>query len=216
MTRVRVKICGITSASDAAAAVDAGADALGFVLWKGSPRAVTAEALPGLTRDLPPYVARVGVFVDAPPAQIEAVASGARLTAAQLCGSESVEFCQALALPWYRVFRIDPAASAAMLVATIRSYGAPAFMLDAGSAGRPGGTGETLDWRAAAKVSIGAAFAGTPRLILAGGLTPENVAEAIAVVRPWAVDVSSGVESAPGRKDPDRMRAFVDAVRSRA
>jgi len=214
VTRVRIKICGITSAADAAAAVDAGADALGFVLWKDSPRAVNAEALPDLTRDLPPYVARVGVFVDASRAAIETVAASARLSAAQLHGSEPLELCQGLAIPWYKVFRIDPAVSAASLVTTIQSYGASAFMLDAGNARRPGGTGETIDWRAAAKVSIGAAFARAPRLILAGGLTPDNVAEAIAAVRPWGVDVSSGVETAPGRKDPGRMKAFVDAVRS--
>jgi phosphoribosylanthranilate isomerase len=197
---------------DALSAADAGADALGFVLWKGSPRRVEPSALPGLIADLPAAVDRVGVFVDATRAEIEQAATMG-IARVQLCGSESPEFCEALALPWYKVFRIGTGPSPAALVATIRSYASPTFMLDAGSASRPGGTGETVDWREAAKVSIGAALGGASRLILAGGLTPENVATAIGLVRPWGVDVSSGVESSPGRKDHGRVRAFVDAVR---
>ena len=212
MSQIRVKICGITSAVDAAAAVEAGADALGFVLWKGSPRHVEPSALPGLTADLPAAIDRVGVFVDATRAEIEEAAAGG-IARAQLCGTESPEFCESLAIPWYKVFRIENGTWPATLVAAIRSYPSPTFMLDAGSASRPGGTGETIDWRAAAKVSIGAALGGASRLILAGGLTPENVATAIGLVRPWGVDVSSGVESSPGRKDHGRVRAFVDAVR---
>lgn len=215
MTPVRVKICGITNAGDAAAAVEAGADAVGFVLWERSPRFVERSLLAALTADLPAGVDRVGVFVDPSRAEVDdAAAMG--IGVAQLCGSESPAFCAALPLPWYKVFRVEPGASPPALIGSIKSYASDRFMLDAGDASRPGGTGETIDWRAAAKVSIGAALGGAPRLILAGGLTPDNVAAAIGMVRPWGVDVSSGVETAPGRKDHARVRAFVQAVKGGA
>ena len=212
---VRVKICGITSARDAAVAAAAGADAVGLVFWKGSPRCVDPSILPEIVAAIPAAIDRVGVFVDPSGAEVEEAAARG-ITMAQLCGSESPEFCEALPLPWYKVFRIEPGASPPSLVAAIRTYRSGTFMLDAGSASHPGGTGETLDWRAAAKVSIGAALGGSARLILAGGLTPENVATAMSMTRPWGVDVSSGVESAPGRKDAARVRAFVDAAKGAA
>lgn len=211
--RVRVKICGITRASDADAAAAAGADALGFVFWEGSPRRVSPDLAAGLSADLPPEVDRVGVFVNAGRESLLDIAKRARINVAQLHGDEEPGFCRVLGLDWYRAFRVGPEAKAGAVAAEVAAFGAQTFMLDTRAAGSPGGTGVALDWKVAGRISVQAALAGCPRLILAGGLTPSNVQEAIRMVRPWAVDVSTGVESAPGVKDPALIRAFVDAVR---
>ena len=212
MSGVRVKICGITRGVDAAAAVAAGADALGFVMWAGSPRAVDVSRLDGLVRDIPPAVDRVGVFVNATREAISIAAGSGRLTKAQLHGEEGEAFCRSLRIDWYRAFRVDSDTGIAALAGSILSFGRPTFMLD--TRGRTGGgTGRTFDWRVAAKVSMRLALSGESRLILAGGLTAENVGLAIRTVRPWGVDVSSGVESEPGIKDPARLAAFIEAAR---
>lgn len=213
MSRVRVKICGITNPADAEIAIEAGADALGFVLWAKSTRAVAPASLGQLTADLPPFVGRIGVFVDAPAPRILTLVREGHLGAVQLHGREDAEFCSRLGVHWYRAFRVGDDTNPSSLASTILAFGCKTFMLDTNAGTAPGGSGCVFDWSTAAKISMHLSHHGVPRLILAGGLTPENVADAIRKVRPWAVDVSSGVERSPGCKDPDRVRAFIQNVR---
>ncbi len=201
---VRVKICGITSLADAAAAVQAGADALGFVFAE-SPRRVPAERAREIISELPPYVTPVGVFVDETPEVVRWTATETGLGVVQLHGSEGPEVVAALApLACIKAFRIG---SRGDLEAMAR-YQVQGYLADAFVAGQPGGTGRTIDWR------LFEGFRPPGPLILSGGLRPENVAEAVRRVRPYAVDVSSGVEAEPGRKDHERMRLFIQRVRS--
>ena len=202
----RVKICGITSVEDALAAVEAGADALGFMFYPASPRVVRAATVRSITDRLPPFVARVGVFVDAPESEVRSAVRECGLDTVQLHGGELPEICRRLApLGVIKAFRMEGEATLARL-ADYRDW---AWLLDAYVAGAHGGTGKTFNWEWAAE-----AVRRGGRVILAGGLTPENVGRAVSAVRPYAVDVSSGVESSPGRKDPVRMRALVAAVRA--
>src|SRR5688572_10290305 len=189
--RVRVKICGITSRDDALVAVNAGADALGFMLFEGSPRNVKLPNLAGLLRGLPPFVARVGVFVN-PKDDAVRQAIEAGIDTLQFHGDETPEFCQSFSLPVYKAFRIQDATSLQQLT----RYDTNAWLLDAYVAGKQGGTGHSFNW----DLAVTAKGLGRP-IILAGGLTPDNVAQAVSKVAPYGVDVSSGVESAPGRKD---------------
>jgi len=202
--RVRVKICGITSAADALAAVEAGADAIGLMLFEGSPRAVDFAHAAQIARELPPFVSRVGVFVDP---KLEFVAEAVRkclLDTIQLHGSETPEFCEQMPLGVVKAFRIAGPES----LSPIPAYATRAWLLDAFVAGQPGGTGTTFNWNLAVQVKK----LGRP-IVLAGGLTPLNVAEAVRQVRPYAVDVSSGVELAPGRKDLQKVRDFIAAAK---
>lgn len=204
MIRPAIKFCGITRAEDAWAAADNGAAAIGFVFAKGSPRLVTAEAARLIGRTLPPFLQRVGVFVDAPAADVRAVAEFAELDVVQLHGHESVQDAAAV---WPRV--IKALARDRNLIEQSEAWSDEVTLLvDAATGAAPGGTGQLADWPAAA------ALARERRVVLAGGLTAENVAEAIAVVRPYAVDVSSGIETRPGVKSASRMRAFAWAVES--
>jgi phosphoribosylanthranilate isomerase len=200
----RVKLCGFTHPDDVAIAVDLGADALGFVFYPPSPRALTLERAVVLTRPVPAFVTRVGLFVDASEAMVRETFDRARLNLVQYHGAETPEFCQAMGLPYIRAIRVRPEMD---LIAEMERYGdASGFLLDAYKPGVPGGTGESFDWGLIPK---------TDRpVILAGGLTPENAMDAIQVVAPWALDVSGGIESAPGRKDPDKMARFIAACRS--
>jgi len=212
-----VKICGITRMSDAEAAAGAGADAVGFVLWPGSPRCVTVEQAASLASSLPEHLQRAGVFVNESQEALRAAMREARLTAAQLHGDESPEYCRGLDVTWYKAFRVDEKTEAASLEQQIARYAARVFMLDTGAGRVFGGTGRTFDWKLAARISMRTAGIDDQerrRMILAGGLDPSNVALAIKLVRPWGVDVSSGVESSPGVKDHDLIRRFVQAVRS--
>ena len=206
---VRVKICGLTRVSDALAAVEAGADALGFMFYSRSPRHVTGAQAREIARHLPPFVARVGVFVNPDEAEVRELAAAVGLTAIQLHGEESPAVCARLAaagLPVIKAWRVRDAASLAGLTA----YRAvSAWLLDAYVKGQRGGTGERFNWELAEQ----ARAHGVP-IILAGGLTPENAAAAARQVRPYGLDVSSGVETTPGQKDPARIRAFLAAVRS--
>ena len=202
--RVRVKICGITRLEDVLSAVRAGADAVGFVFHRSSPRYVSPEKAGEIARELPPFVDRVGVFVDAEPAQVYEVAELARLSVLQFHGHESPDYCTGWALPVVKAFRVGPEFSPADLRA-FREVAA--VLLDGYHGSAPGGTGTRCDWETARRV------ARERCVVLAGGLTPENVAEAVRTVRPYAVDVSSGVEVKPGIKDPVRVAAFVRAVR---
>jgi phosphoribosylanthranilate isomerase len=204
--RVLVKICGITSPADARLAVEAGADAVGFVFWPGSPRWVDPETARGIGAGLPPFIWRVGVFVDADPKTLAATADAAGLDLLQLHGSEPPEAFAGLTRRALKALRVGSGFAPEMALAY--EGRAAGLLLDTQGEGAPGGTGQSFDWSRAGGLGERVGF-----LMLAGGLNPENVAEAIAVVRPHAVDVSSGVESAPGRKDPRRVRAFVEAVR---
>lgn len=202
---VRVKICGITRPEDAAAAAEAGADAMGLVFAE-SPRRVTLEQARAILAALPPFVTPVALFVNETAEQIRETCQALGVRTVQLHGDEPPEFARQLAgLCVIKAFRIGGEADLAPLAA---GYPALAYLLDSKVAGRRGGTGVTLDWTLAARAaSLG-------RIILAGGLTPDNVADAVRRVRPYGVDVSSGVECEPGRKDPAKVQAFVAAARA--
>jgi phosphoribosylanthranilate isomerase len=200
---VKVKICGITNREDARISIEAGADALGFVFFQGSPRHVSPRQASEIIRTLPPFIQTVGLFVNEERATINAIADQCGLDIVQLHGEESPDFCSSIQRRVIKAFRVMDAAS----ISTMAGYDVAACLLDAWSPAAHGGTGTTFNWEIAAQAT-------TPHtIILAGGLTPFNVAEAIARVNPYAVDVSSGVESAPGKKDSDLVRAFVNAVR---
>ena len=209
-----VKICGTTSLEDAQLAVDAGADAIGFVFGP-SRRQVTADAVAAITRALPERVEKVGVFVGETAAQIDAVVRTAGLTGVQLQGDEPTEFADALRPLGLRLLirTVWASADVETLAARVEAGlpGADAILLDSGSAAIRGGTGTRFDWtEAAAQLSQ---VGGGVRVIVAGGLNPSNVSTAVAALRPWGVDVASGVEREPGRKDPEKVRAFVAAAR---
>ena len=206
---VRVKICGLTRADEVQLAVEAGADAIGMVFVPGTPRCLSLEMAAGVAGAIPPFVARVGLFVDAPVESVRETVRRLGLDTVQFHGGESLEYCAAFR-PGCRVlkaFRVRGQETLGELAA----YRAvtDAWLLDAYVPGTAGGTGATFDWGLAQE----AVRLGHP-VILAGGLKPENVADAVSTVRPFAVDVSSGVESSPGRKDGARMRAFCTAARA--
>ena len=194
-----IKICGLTRAEDAEAAVAFGACALGFVLWPGSPRHISAEAAGGMVRDLPPFVTTVGVFVN-PSADDVRRAADAGLRVAQIHGPVPPG---RLALPVLRAVHLSAATANGLEPAVDDAT----VLLDAHDPVRHGGTGQTVDWTRAR------AIAATRRVVLAGGLTAQNVCDAIRMVKPYAVDVASGVETEPGIKDPLKLRAFIDAVK---
>jgi phosphoribosylanthranilate isomerase len=192
-----VKICGITQLEDALAAVDAGANAIGFVFWPKSPRCIDPYRARAIAAQLPPFVTAVGLFVNQPREYVNAVASLVRLGAVQLHGDETPECAASIAAPVIKALSVDDA----------QAWPAGAtLLLDAHDPVQRGGTGRTIDWIAAA------AIAARRRVLLAGGLTPDNVADAIAQVRPFGIDVSSGVERAPGVKDHRRLKALFEAV----
>ena len=201
--RVRTKICGITRLEDAQAAVDLGADALGFVFWPRSPRYIAPARAAMIIARLPPFVTVVGLFVDADAADIAAaVAAGCDLL--QFHGDESPAECARHARPWIKAIRVVPTTD---LRAAAQHYaGARGLLLDAFVDGVPGGTGSRFDW------TLIPHDLALP-VVLAGGLAPENVGDAIRAVRPYAVDVSGGVEAAKGIKDRARMAAFIEGVR---
>lgn len=200
---VKVKICGMTSVRDALYAVECGADAVGFVFYKKSPRAVTAKQVRAITAELPPFVQRVGVFVNESAEKIERTAASCGLDVVQLHGDESPAFCRGIAGRVVKAFRVRDADSLEIL----SRYQVSAFLLDAYKEGEWGGTGERFNWnlvRRARKYGP---------VILAGGLNPGNVADAIRQCRPYGVDVCSGVESRPGKKNLKKVREFIEAVR---
>ncbi|MFW6113132.1 MAG: phosphoribosylanthranilate isomerase, partial [Thermodesulfobacteriota bacterium] len=195
---VRIKICGITNPEDALLASDLGAHALGFIFYPKSPRSVKPDAARDIIKILPPLVLSVGVFVDEEAEVVRELAATVGLDWVQLHGQESPEYCRAVGRRVIKGFRIRDHSS----LAALPSYrdAVQAFLLDAYRPGIPGGTGETFDW----EVARGAKEFGP--VILAGGLTAANVAQAINVAQPAGVDVASGVEAAPGKKDPEGLR----------
>ena len=204
---VKVKICGITRLADAVLASKLGASAVGFVFWEQSPRAIDPMRAKEIVAALPPDVAPVGVFVDATKDWVCEVVDRVRLSAVQLHGRETVEYCQSLPC---RVIKAVPFRGSADIAAAAQIPAEITVLLDAHDPIRKGGTGQTVDWLAAA------AAASQRRVFLAGGLSPENVAEAIQQVRPYGVDASSRLETAPGIKDAAKVRAFFEAVVTRA
>ncbi|WP_395141790.1 phosphoribosylanthranilate isomerase [Schlegelella aquatica] len=201
--RTRIKICGLTREEDVDAAAQAGADAVGFVFYPESPRHVTLSRARELARRLPPFVTPVGLFVNAPPAQIEAACEAIPSLVLQFHGDETPEQCAAARRPYLRAARMAPGLD--LLHFAHRYADAQALLLDAYVEGYGGG-GKVFDW------SLIPPSVPIP-VVLSGGLTPANVTDGILQVRPWAVDVSSGVESAKGIKDPDAIRRFCEAVR---
>ncbi|HID10557.1 MAG TPA: phosphoribosylanthranilate isomerase, partial [Candidatus Latescibacteria bacterium] len=194
--RVRVKICGITTPEDAVVAAEAGADAVGLVFYKESPRYVSPQRAREIARVLPPFVDVVGVFVDAPRKEVKEIAKFVGLSALQFHGEEPPGYCTGWNIKVIKAFRTGKGFDPSRLVL----YRASGYLLDAYHPELPGGTGQVADW----DVALRAKEYGP--VILAGGLSPENVAEAVRRVRPFGVDVSSGVEKAPGLKDPEKVR----------
>jgi phosphoribosylanthranilate isomerase len=195
-----VKICGITRLEDAEAAVEAGAHALGFVFWPQSPRFIDPYRARDIVRALPSFVTPVGVFVNQPPEEVGAIASLVQLGAVQLHGDEPIAHVDALRRPVIKALTLAAAENGGLEAWPHRVI----VLLDVHDPDRRGGTGRTIDWTAAAAV------ASRRRVVLAGGLTPDNVTEAVTAVRPFGIDVSSGVERAPGVKDHARLRTLFE------
>lgn len=205
MAAVRSKICGITRIEDALAAVEAGADAIGFVFYPKSPRAVTFQQARDIIKALPPFVTTVGLFVNVSRCEMGELLDAVPLDLLQFHGDEAVGDCDCWHRPYIKALRVKAGDD---IAAACRAYpGASGILLDTYVEGVPGGTGEAFDW------SLIPQDLDKP-IILAGGLTPDNVAAAIAQVRPYAVDVSGGVEASRGIKDHTKVRAFIEAVRS--
>jgi phosphoribosylanthranilate isomerase len=200
---VIVKICGITRAEDALAAVEFGADAIGFVFWPGSPRFIDPDRAREIAAALPPFITPVGVFVNQTPDHVNRIAALVTLGAVQLHGDERPEAAVAIARPVIKAIAVrdhfDPASLDEWSSRTT-------ILLDVHDPVARGGTGRTIDWRTAAEA------ARRRRVVLAGGLTPENVCAAVTIARPFGIDVSSGVESRPGIKDHTRLKALFEAV----
>jgi phosphoribosylanthranilate isomerase len=201
----KVKICGVTNVADALATAEAGADMIGLNFYKGSPRHITLSAAVEIHRALPPFVLRVGVFVNPEEDLVMRALGECGLSLLQFHGDEPSEFCTQFGAMSMKAFRIQNAES----LKALENYQTDAFLLDAHSKSGLGGTGETFNW----DLAVEAQKFGKP-IFLAGGLKPANVAEAVRKVQPFAVDVSSGVESAPGKKDTAKVRAFIAAVRA--
>src|SRR5512143_3198323 len=199
---VKVKICGITRLDDALLAARLGADALGFNFWPGSKRYIDPGAARAIIERLPPFVTAVGLFVNQPPTEVLAAAAESGVTVVQLHGDEPPQDCNGYPIPAIKALRVTRPEG----LAEMERYRVQAILLDAPCAGF-GGSGTACDWAVAREAAARRA------VVLAGGLTPENVAEAVRAVRPWAVDVASGVESAPGVKDAERMRLFVERAK---
>lgn len=200
-----MKICGITNPQDADAAVKAGADALGMVFWPESGRFVELDQAAAIAQTVPPHVLRVGVFVDAPVDFVFAALRQCGLNMLQFHGSEPPDYCTQFGAMTMKAFKVRDES----YIEVASAYKVDAFLLDSYATGRHGGTGETFNWNLAA----GAKRLGKP-IFLAGGLTPENVAEAVRRVQPYGVDVSTGVEKSVGQKDADKVARFIAAVRA--
>lgn len=204
--RTRIKICGLTCLKDALEAVRLGTDALGFIFVNESPRRVEPEVVAEITTCIPPFVTNVGVFKDQDPEWIREIAYLCRLHMVQLHGRESPEYCQALGLDYIKAFRIKDEGSLSSLEEYQHLSKRNAFLLDTFVPHKAGGTGQTFDWHLARTASK------YGPIILSGGIHSENVGQAITQVRPFAVDTSSGVEMKPGKKDLNKLKAFVDQV----
>lgn len=206
MAAVRSKICGITRVEDALAAAQAGADAIGLVFYAKSPRAVTVQQARAIVEALPPFVTTVGLFVNASRCELGEMLDAVPLDLLQFHGDEMPAQCEGHGRPWVKALRVRAGDDIAAACHAYRARGARGVLLDTFVDGVPGGTGQAFDW------SLVPAGLGLP-VILAGGLTPANVGQAITQVKPWAVDVSGGVEASKGIKDAALIKAFTTAVR---
>lgn len=205
MARTRIKICGITRPEDARVAVQSGADALGLVFYPKSPRAVSLAQAAEIAAAVPAFVTLVALFVDETAERVSRVLESVPIDTLQFHGDEDEAFCAQFARPWIKALRVRPDTD---LVASCQRYAsARGILLDAWQEGVPGGTGKTFDW---SLISSGLPLP----LLLAGGLNPANVGSAIEAARPFAVDVSGGVEAKPGIKDPEKIRQFIAAVQT--
>ncbi|KPK50069.1 MAG: hypothetical protein AMJ63_15425 [Myxococcales bacterium SG8_38_1] len=200
---VEVKICGLTTRDDAVRCASLGADAIGLNFWPQSPRHTDIETAQSIVEALGDRVETVGVFVDFDLSQIREILQKTGISWAQMHGDEPPELVAALLPQAYKAIGVKDGSA----IELARRYPGEHLLLDASVPGMPGGTGRTFDW------SIASEVAKERKLTLAGGLTPENVAEAVRIVRPFRVDVASGVESAPGRKDPEKVAAFIEAAK---
>jgi phosphoribosylanthranilate isomerase len=201
---VEIKVCGLTSVDDAARCVELGVDALGLNFWSGSPRSTDVATAKDIVRAVIGRVQLVGVFVDAGVAEVLEIMNQTGVEWAQLHGDETPDMVASLLPRAYKAIGVKDGSA----VELARTFPGEHLLVDASVPGMPGGTGRTFDW------TIAATIARERTLTLAGGLTPDNVADAIRAVRPFRVDVASGVESLPGKKDPNLVRAFVEAVQS--
>ena len=203
--QVKVKICGITAVADALTAVNADADALGLVFYEKSPRYVSSAAAAKIVEALPPFIGKVGVFVNPSEEEVRRAITECGIDTLQFHGEEQPEFCRQFGLKVIKAFRIQNPDS----LQPLAHYSTEAWLLDSYVPDQPGGTGATFNWELAAR-----ALLRNSRVILAGGLTPANVAKAVQTVLPYGVDVSSGVESSPGKKDAQKVAAFIAAAKS--
>jgi phosphoribosylanthranilate isomerase len=218
----RVKICGITSLEDARLAVQAGADALGFIFVENTPRFVTPEQVAPIIRRLPPFVTPVGVFWDHPAGHVKAVVEACGLRAIQFHGDEKPEDCQGYSVPVIKTIKLPPAGTIDGLPeyrlterfsAILYSKVVSAYLFDSQARWSDGEAREPVEWKTLRAFGQMAPPEARKPVILSGGLTADNVARAVEIVRPYAVDVNSGVEQRPGRKDPDKVRRFIAEAR---
>lgn len=200
----KVKVCGITNLADALLACELGADALGFIFYAKSPRCIAPDRAREIVRELPPFVTIVGVFVNAAVATVNKSFQNVGIEVAQLHGDETPSFARKLKGKYVKVLRVRDE----LPEETLRAFGQGTFLLDTLDSTRYGGTGQTYDWTLARSAKD------YGRVILSGGLNPDNVAGAMALVLPYAVDVCSGVEAQPGKKDPKKLHAFFKAVKT--
>ncbi len=204
MSKTRIKVCGICTIADANKACNAGVDAIGMVFYAKSPRNVTVKTAMDIVSSLPPFVSSVGLFVNSDQQEVKQVLTHVQLDLLQFHGDEDEAFCSSFNRPYIKVVRVTRDTDLASIC--IRYASARGVLLDSYKEGTPGGTGEAFDWGMIPNdLSL--------PVILAGGLTPENVAAAVSRVQPWAVDVSSGVEESPGKKDAYKIEQFIHAVK---
>jgi phosphoribosylanthranilate isomerase len=201
---IKIKICGITNMKDARAASDSGADALGFIFYKDSKRYVAPETAKDIISGLPPFIAKVGVFVNSDLDEILAIKDKTGINVAQLHGDETPEFCMSVPFKVIKVIRIHDKSD----IDQLAQYSDQDILFDTYSNIEYGGTGESFNWEILKDLSL------SKHIILSGGLNPDNVLDAVKVVRPYAVDVSSGVESEPGKKDHKKIKKFIEAIKN--
>ncbi|MGD1043810.1 MAG: phosphoribosylanthranilate isomerase [Bacteroidota bacterium] len=199
---MKVKICGITNIDDTLYVAELGADALGFIFVKSSPRYIAPKTARKIIQELPPFIVPVGIFVDAPQEEIIGVIEQTGIKCVQLHGNETPKQLAGFPVPVYKSFRVDSSFNPEIL----RRYKGSAYLLDTKISGELGGTGQTFDWELAVKAKE------YGRIILAGGLTPENIMEAVRTVQPYAVDVNSGVEESPGKKDHTKLKLLFEKL----
>ena len=208
MTRTRTKICGITRVEDALCAAHAGADAIGLIFYEGSPRAVTIEQAISISNALPPFVSTVALFVNAPQNEVNEIITCVRPTILQFHGDENASYCTQFGMPFLKAVRVGVEMTADDLLEYAEAFSAArALLLDTMSQGLYGGSGKTFDWHVIPNEM-------RRRIVLSGGLRVDNVAGATRTIRPWAVDVSSGVEAQKGVKDHALVRKFIEEVRN--